>query len=113
MALNSSLEEIERQVRSVSDLPRAQLVERWIKIYRSPPPKGISRRLLERAAAYHLQADALGGLKPAVARRLSRLAAGSDGPMVDTREIEVGLQRDLHFREQAPGQPVPGRLLES
>lgn len=80
MVLNSSLEEIERQVRSVSDLPREQLAERWINIYRSPPPKGVSRRLLERAAAYHLQADALGGLKPAVARKLSRLTAGTDGP---------------------------------
>ena len=81
MALNSSLEEIERQVRSVSDLPREQLAERLDQIYRSPPPKGVSRRLLERAAAaYHLQADALGGLKPAVARKLSGLASGTDGP---------------------------------
>ena len=41
------------------------------------PPKGISRRLLERAAAYHLQVAALGGLRPAISRRLSRSVGGA------------------------------------
>ncbi len=65
---------------AIPGLPRAALIERWTEAYGRPPPKGISRRLLEYAAAYHLQAQALGGLKPAVLRKLRRLAgSGPNG----------------------------------
>ena len=57
---------------AIPGLPRAALVEQWTEAYGRPPPKGISRRLLEYAAAYHLQVQALGGLKPAVRRKLRR-----------------------------------------
>lgn len=40
------------------------------------PPKGISRRLLERSAAYDLQVEAYGGLKPQVRRQLMSFLAG-------------------------------------
>jgi hypothetical protein len=46
----------------------------WTEAYGRSPPKGLSRRLLEYAAAYHLQTKAHGGLKPAVRRQLARLA---------------------------------------
>lgn len=62
---------------AIPGLPRATLIERWKRAYGRPPPKGISRRLLEYAAAYHLQAQALGGLNPAVLRKLRR-PAGSE-----------------------------------
>ncbi len=65
---------------AIPGLPRATLIERWTDAYGRPPPKGISRRLLEYAAAYHLQARALGGLKPAVLRKLRRPSgSGRDG----------------------------------
>ncbi len=59
---------------AIPDLPRTALVERWAEAFGRPPPKGISRRLLEHAAAYQLQAQALGGLKPTVLRELRRTA---------------------------------------
>jgi len=63
---------------AIPNLPRALLVERWTEIYRNPPPKGISRRLLEYAYAYLLQVQAYGGLKPAARRKLQQLAQLSD-----------------------------------
>ncbi len=56
----------------IPSLPRKALVIRWAKAYGRPPPKGISRRLLEYAAAYDLQSKELGGLKPAAKRKLSQ-----------------------------------------
>ena len=65
---------------AIPGLPRAALIERWTEAHGRPPPKGISRRLLEHAAAYHLQTRALGGLKPAVRRKLRRpVGSGRDG----------------------------------
>ena len=55
---------------ALPSLSRDDLLERWTETYGHPPPKGISRRLLEYAAAYQVQSRALGGLKPAVRRKL-------------------------------------------
>ena len=49
---------------AIPGLPRETLLGRWTDAYGRPPPKGISQRLLEYAAAYHLQARTLGGLRP-------------------------------------------------
>ena len=64
---------IEWEVAALGDLPREQLVGRWIKAYGCPPPKGVKQALLARAAAWHLQARHLGGLSP-TARRAIREA---------------------------------------
>src|SRR5438876_7575015 len=42
----------------------------WVGLFGRPPPKGLSRRLLEYAAAYHEQTAMHGGLKPSLRRRL-------------------------------------------
>lgn len=57
-------ERIEEEVAGLGDLPREELVARWIKAYGCPPPKGVKRGLLERAAAWHLQAKHFGNLSP-------------------------------------------------
>ena len=62
---------LEREVAAIRDLPREELVARWVKTYGCAPPKGIKRGLLERSAAWHLQAKRLGGLS-ASSRRLIR-----------------------------------------
>lgn len=64
---NDLAEEIAR----LGDLTRDELIERWVKAHSHPPPKGISRRLLELSAAYDLQARALGGLKPVLRKSLA------------------------------------------
>ena len=68
------------QLEAIRDLPRSELVERWITIHRRPPPKGLSRRLLEYAAAYDVQAREHGGLKPAIRRKLHQVASGVEAP---------------------------------
>lgn len=66
---------LERQIAALGDLSRDELAALWEKQY-GCPPKGIKRRLLERSAAWHLQARRLGGLSP-TAKRILR-AAGKD-----------------------------------
>ncbi len=68
--------EIDKEIGALADLPRADLLERWRGFYRSRPPKGISRRMMVRAIAYEMQAKKYGGLKPAVSRKLQRIATG-------------------------------------
>ncbi len=75
MTRDRKREEIAGQLSAISSLARSDLIERWVDAHGQPPPKGISRRLLEYSAAYHLQVKAFGGLKPATRRKLDRIAA--------------------------------------
>ena len=71
---------VQDKIAALPDLSRAALIEQWTTAYGRPPPKGLSRRLLEYAAAYNLQSQAFGGLDPAVRRKLQRQARpGEDG----------------------------------
>lgn len=79
---------------SLPTLPRDTLVERWTAVFGRPPPKGMSRRLIERAVAYQLQAQALGGLKAGVLRKLKRHAAVRDTNSID---------RNIASAQLAPG----------
>ncbi len=63
----------EREIAKLAKLPRAELVERWAALYRTPPPKGVGQRLLVRAIGYEMQAKRYGGLKPSIDRRLRKL----------------------------------------
>lgn len=75
-------ERVAAQLKAIRSLPRAVLMERWTAAHGRPPPKGLSRRLLVYAAAYHVQVKAFGGLKPVVRRRL--LAVADRKPGTDT-----------------------------
>ena len=72
--MRSSLrpENVANELAAIPELSRAVLAERWTEAYGQPPPKGLSRHLLEHAAAWHLQSQTFGGLDPAVRRRLQR-----------------------------------------
>lgn len=66
----ASLEErIDQEVAALGDLSREELAARWMKTY-SCPSRGVKRGLLERAAAWHLQARYLGELLPAARRAI-------------------------------------------
>ncbi len=74
------LDDVANELAAIPDLSRTVLVERWTAASGRPPPKGLSRRLLEYAAAWHLQSQVFGGLTPAVQRRLHRsVNPGEDG----------------------------------
>src|SRR5260370_16161070 len=78
-------------------MPALQAV--WTGIFGALPPKGLSRRLLEHAAAYDLQAKALGGLKPAVRRKLLQSGRIRPSPV------------DRSPRRHRPGPLSPGSRL--
>ena len=61
---------LDNEVAALGDLSREELVARWVKAYGCPPPKGVKRGLLERAAAWHMQARRLGGLSPGARRAI-------------------------------------------
>ena len=63
-------EKLRLELSAITSLSREDLVGRWERVYGHPPPKGVKRPLLERAAAWHLQAKHLGGLSAATRRML-------------------------------------------
>ncbi len=99
-------DDMANKLAAIPELSRAVLVERWAAAYGRPPPKGLSRRLLEYAVAWHLQSQAFGGLDPAVRRRLHRAAKpGDDGtsrvsPGAASKGLSAGsrLVREWHGR---------------
>ena len=66
------------ELSAIPGLTRGELIGLWEKAHGRPPPKGLSRRLLEYSAAYRVQAKASGGLKPMVRRKLRARAASSE-----------------------------------
>jgi Protein of unknown function (DUF2924) len=69
----------------------ADLKERWRVLYRTEPPRRISRDLLMRALAYRIQERALGGLRPSTRRLLAKVAADASAH----RLIEITPQPSL------------------
>lgn len=69
-------EKLEQEVAAISDLSRDELLALWEKAYGCRPPKGVKRGLLERSAAWHLQARRLGGHSRS-SRKVLREAAHS------------------------------------
>jgi hypothetical protein len=61
-------------ISALDRMPLEQLCESWVSLFRRLPPKGLSRRLLEHAAAYSVQMRIHGGLKPTVRRKLLQAA---------------------------------------
>lgn len=62
---------LEQEVAALGALSRDELAARWIKTYGCPPPSGVRRELLVRAAAWHLQAKRLGGFSTETKKRLA------------------------------------------
>ncbi len=56
-----------------------ELREVWEKLYRSPPPKGMSMKLMIRACAYQVQVKAWGGLKSSDRKALKAHGLGDGG----------------------------------
>ena len=67
-------EGLARELASLPDLPLEALKGRWRDLYQAEPPLRLGRALMIRAIAHRLQENALGGLKPSVARQFTRAA---------------------------------------
>lgn len=72
---------VAEELSEISQLTREQLIKGWRLAHKRSPPKGISRRLLEYSAAYHLQVKAFGGLKPTVRRKLRQATGRAEKPV--------------------------------
>ena len=70
--------EVEREIAGLPDRSTQELRLAWREFHRAGPPMGLSRDLLIRALAYHLQERAHGGPRAALRRRIRVLAAGLD-----------------------------------
>jgi hypothetical protein len=70
---------LEKRLAEIPQLDMAALRATWADIYGRPPPKFMSRRLLELAAAYDAQAKVYGGLKPTTRRKLLQIASTRTG----------------------------------
>lgn len=89
--------ELESEIAALVGLSRSELAERWRKLCRADPPKGLSRRLLARGIAYEMQAKCYDGLKQATVRRLLAIAGGAGS--------------DDHARRAATAAPRTGARL--
>jgi len=65
---------MEQTLVELEGLDTAQLRKRWQSIFKTDPPKSVSGDFLHRAIAHKLQAEAHGGLKATVKRRLAQMA---------------------------------------
>lgn len=69
-----NLNNVSAEIADIAKPPRPALVARWIEVFGSPPPKGLSRRLVAYALAYHAQEIAFGGLSASALKTLNRVA---------------------------------------
>jgi len=67
------------RIGEIAALDMAALRASWAALFGRPPPNSLSRRLLEYAASYHVQAKSHGTLKPATRRRLLQIAGSRSG----------------------------------
>ena len=66
--------EVVRILDRLLTLTSAQLRHEWQRLYRTNPPRRLSRDLLRRAVGYKVQEQAYGGLSQATRRQLKTLA---------------------------------------
>src|SRR5260221_1617010 len=91
LKISASSSALVREIEELQEATSANLKERWRALYRSEPPRRISRDLLIRALAYRIQEKALGGLKPSTRRLLTRVAADASA----RRPIQVAPEPGL------------------
>src|SRR5690349_4105002 len=94
----SASAEVTRLLERLLTLTSAQLRHEWQRLYRTNPPRRLSRDLLQRAVAHKIQEQAYGGLSQAARRRLQTLARAI------ARDGEVALKA-------SPGQKAGARLV--
>jgi hypothetical protein len=74
----SSAADVAAKLAALSDMTVSGVRAEWRRLYRSQPPKGVGRSLLELGVAWKLQERALGGLSAATRRRLAELTKAMD-----------------------------------
>jgi hypothetical protein len=83
--------ELGKRLGALAELDYGELRVEWRRLYRTHPPKKMSRDLLELGVAWKLQEKALGGFGASVRRRLADLAQtmATRGDLVKARAVTL------------------------
>jgi hypothetical protein len=90
----------------------ATLRAEWRRLYRSEPPKRVSRDLLELGVAWKLQERALGGMSAALKRRIADLAKTMETKGDLARARAVTLKPGARLMREWRGETHDVRVLE-
>ena len=89
--VSSTTSALVHEIAALGQASPANLKNRWRVLYRTEPPRRISRDLLIRALAYRIQERALGGLRPSTRQLLAKVADDASA----RRPIELAPQPTL------------------
>jgi hypothetical protein len=111
-------QKLELEVATICDLERADLVALWVKTHGCPPPKGVKRGLLERSAAWHIQAQRLGGLSTHARRTIRQYAKQNEPPrrlsktrMSEHSESAAAPEPAMRLSEELAARTSPGAIV--
>jgi hypothetical protein len=74
MSTENCSDELDLEIAVLRDLEIGALKERFAEDFGAPPPRRLGKELMIRAIAHRIQERAEGGLRPALLRRLCKLA---------------------------------------
>lgn len=77
-----------KKLTALQELNTQALRAVWLETFKRPAPKGMSRDLLLRALAYHMQEKAEGGLSKAALKKLASLV-GPTGKSITQTQLSV------------------------
>jgi hypothetical protein len=95
----SRIGDLEAEVERVRTLGKAELRTLWRSTFGTAPPPALSKDLLARKIAWHLQEKALGGLDSATAKLLAKLARG-ERPGETRRRLKPGTVIVREYRDE-------------
>jgi Protein of unknown function (DUF2924) len=101
---------LEEEVAALGDLSREELAKLWEKAHKCPPPKGVKRALLERSAAWHVQASRLGGLSP-MAKKVLRSVGRSAIRQTQSSPVETKAKAESAASRAGPALRSGTRLM--
>ena len=104
--------DLSTRLAALSRMSHADLRAEWRRLYRSHPPKKIGRDLLELGIAWKLQEKALGGMSPALKRRIADLAKTMETKGDLARARAVTLKPGARLMREWRGETHDVRMLE-
>ena len=93
MVSSQATAKLGEEIAELVDLPRDQLVARWIELHGTAPPRTLTPDLLGRGIAYEIQVRELGGLNAVEKRALIKKGARPEARMSKTLKTGTRLYR--------------------
>ena len=93
MRSSKAIAKLEQEIAELVDLPRDQMVARWIELHGSAPPNTLTPNLLVRGISYEIQVRELGGLNAVERKALIKKGARPEGRISKTLKTGTRLYR--------------------